>query len=113
MAFAAPNLWYPYRKAALRSGFDLIEGMGSTDLMCSENWKTTEYNSWLLPPHLKKLINSQRAQQARGTPCKHLGIDLFNQNFYGGGSMAVHSIRQRSEGMVSMSLSEARSHLFL
>jgi hypothetical protein len=26
--------------------------------MCSENWKTTAYNSWLPPPHLKKLNNS-------------------------------------------------------
>ncbi len=45
-----------------------------------------------------------RAQQDCGTPCKHLEIDLFNQNFYGRGSMVVHSIRQGSEGMVSMSL---------
>jgi hypothetical protein len=36
--------------------------------MCSENWKATEYNSWLLPPHLKKLINSRD----RNRPVAHL-----------------------------------------
>jgi hypothetical protein len=31
--------------------------------MRSENWKTTEYNSWLPPPHLKKLNNSREGNR--------------------------------------------------
>jgi hypothetical protein len=44
--------------------------------------------------------------------CKALGIELFNANFYGGQCLLSHSKRATPVGP-AMSISEARSHLYL